>query len=189
LLSFEPQSGPFETLARRAAADPGWTAFRVALGPEPGSATMQVAANRGQSSSLLPMLPLHEHHAPGARIVGTESVEVEALSNVLRRDAPDAKAIFLKLDVQGYELAVLDGCAAGDLERIVALEVELSAMPFYEGQPLLDEVIVRLYERGFRLTSFDPVWVDRETGFCLQADGIFVRERLFEVRERARPGG
>ena len=51
--------------------------------------------------------------------------------------------MLLKTDTQGWDLEVIEG-AAGCLERVVALQVELSVRPIYEGSPGWLEVLARL---------------------------------------------
>ena len=100
LISFEPLAGPFELLTRRAAGDPLWVTMPFALGASETTLEMHVAANHGESSSLLPMLPSHSDRAPGATIVGRENVRVTTVSRCLAEHGGSTKAVYLKLDVQ-----------------------------------------------------------------------------------------
>lgn len=110
IVSLEPLSGPFELLAARAAKDPDWEAIRVAAGDEDGEITINVAGNAGASSSALAMLETHAYAAPESRYVGTEVVPQRRLDRLLPGLGIDSsRPAFLKLDVQGYEAAVLDG--------------------------------------------------------------------------------
>ena len=70
MISFEPLSEPFATLQASASADPLWDCCRCALGDIDGTVSMHVAGNSGQSSSVLPMLQLHQDAAPYANYVG-----------------------------------------------------------------------------------------------------------------------
>jgi FkbM family methyltransferase len=175
LFSIEPGAEAHEELARRAAADPLWRTFRLALGEHSGELPLHLAGSGGEASSLRPMLPLHYETAPGSRPRHEESVDVMRLSELLARETIDAGSIYLKLDVQGFEMEVLQGCSAADLRRVVGVEVELSHQTLYEGQALIDAVLVRLYAEGFRLVSHEPVWVHPRTAVCLQSDAILVR--------------
>ena len=74
----------------------------------------------------------------------------------------------LKLDVQGFELAALKGCASL-LDRFAAIYVECSFVPLYAGQPLADEVLEHLRTQGFRLAGIYNVAHDHE-GRAVQAD-------------------
>ena len=184
LISLEPGTEAFGLLSTRAASDPRWLVFNLALGAEEAELTLNLSANRGESSSLLPMLPLHYESAPNTEYVGTEQVSVTSLSTFLTRHEVHERSIYLKLDVQGYELEALKGCSAGDLQRIVGVEAELTHQPLYAGQPLIDEVAGYLYDAGFYLVSQEPVFVRRQTAICLQSDAIFARRGLLDDASR-----
>ena len=79
----------------------------------------------------------------------------------------------LKLDVQGFELAALAGCASL-LDRFAAVYVECSFVPLYAEQPLADEVLAYLRDQGFRLSGVYNLTHDRSGG-AVQAD--FLCER------------
>lgn len=176
LVSFEPLREVHRLLESLSAADPAWTlAPRMALGAEPGEATLHVAGN-SSSSSLLPMLPTHAEAAPASAYVAEERVPVQRLDAALPAlMGTDARRILLKIDTQGYERPVLEG-AAGLLDRIDTLQLELSLVPLYEGQWLLADFLPDLTEKGFVLWSLSEVFSDPRTGQLLQVDGVFVRE-------------
>jgi hypothetical protein len=116
----------------------------------------------------------HAEAAPDSAVVGAEEVEVARLDDldVVR---PGERA-YLKLDVQGAELAVLRG-AARTLEAVRVVEAELSAVELYEGQALLSEVVEHLRAGGFDLIGLEPSFRERATGDLLQVNGWFRRSR------------
>jgi FkbM family methyltransferase len=171
LISFEPFEAAHERLRAAAADDGAWETRRLALGDTTGEADLHVAANEGASSSLLAMTAAHVQSAPDAGVVGSERVPVSRLDEVA---LPVGERLFLKLDVQGAERAVLDG-AAETLRRVRAIESELSLVELYEGQALFAEQLARLGEAGFALWGLRPSFADPQTGRLLQADGLFVR--------------
>ena len=81
--------------------------------------------------------------------------------------------MFSKLDVQGTELAVLDG-AAQTLSQVQALEIELSLFSLYDGDALIGDVLRRLDDEGFNLLSFHGGFRE-PSGQLLQVDALFVR--------------
>jgi FkbM family methyltransferase len=175
IVSFEPLSQPFARLAAAAASDPLWDAYRYALGDQEGESLINVARNTS-SSSFLPMSDKHRAALPDSAYVGQELVQIRRLDNVLGTLALDDEALMLKLDVQGYERAVLEG--AGDtLGRIVAVQCELSVAPLYHGETALTDMLVMLRERGFELEELEPGFYDAETGQVLQFDGRCVTAR------------
>jgi FkbM family methyltransferase len=174
VISVEPMAAAFSALSARAAASPrSWRALRTALGSEPGTLTLNVAGN-SQSSSVLAMLPLHEQAAPRSAYVGAEPVPVTTADALFADLALDPACCLLKVDVQGYESAVLDGAAA-TLEHVAMIEMELSLAPLYAGQALLPDLVGRLEQAGLVLWSLRPAFADARNGRLLQADGVFVR--------------
>ena len=80
----------------------------------------------------------------------------------------------VKVDVQGFELAVLRGASRlfGQTEMFL---LELSLYPFQEGQPLLHEVVEWMAARGYLLYDVTE-WMRRPNDGALgQFDGAFVR--------------
>jgi len=141
IVSFDPLTEPFRVLRRRAAGDSEWMTLPYAIGAESGAVTINVAANDGASSSVLPMLAAHEDAAPDAKIVGTQTVTQHPLDALWPEVTAPDDLVFLKVDVQGYERQVLDGVAE-HLDRIIGLQLELSMVPLYEGGWRYDEALV-----------------------------------------------
>lgn len=68
-------------------------------------------------------------------------------------DIPEARpADFLKLDVQGAELMVLEG-GEETLADILAVQAEVGFVPIYRGQPLFADVDAHLRARGFAFNT------------------------------------
>ena len=124
IVSFEPVSSAVAELRRAAAYDANWQVRNHACGAENGKREIRVAAN-SQSSSFLPMKAEHLDAFPDSCYIGTEVVEIKRLDTIFEEVAgPEAK-IWLKLDVQGFEAAVVEG-SSGCLERIRAIQAEVS---------------------------------------------------------------
>jgi hypothetical protein len=109
---------------------------------------------------------------PGTQEVAVQTIEVAPLTQFLSAgDIPPAS--LLKIDVQGFEGAVLD--SAGPLLAAIRwIYVELSFLRLYEGQPLADEVKARLAKDGFREVGVHNL-VHGADGQPLQADFLFER--------------
>ena len=81
---------------------------------------------------------------------------------------------FLKVDVQGYERAVLDG--ASQLlanSDIIGLQLELSLVPLYGGAMTYRDGLDFAESLGMTLKGLDPVFSDPKSGQLLQADAVF----------------
>lgn len=174
IISFEPTAGAYEALAACARDDGGWTAVRAALGETDGEVTINVAANRAASSSILPMGDLHRRLAPDAGYVATETVPLMTLDRALEGELAAGERTLLKMDVQGYEAEILKG-ACRILGQVDLIECELSFVSLYDGQPLFEEMLALLRSLGFAPVQFSPGFTDRTTGYNLQVDGIFSR--------------
>jgi hypothetical protein len=120
------------------------------------------------------MAELHLRAAPESAVTGAVEVEVARLDDldVVR----PADRVYLKIDVQGTELDVLQGATAS-LASVRLLEAELSTVTLYEGQPLIGEVIQHVQREGFDLIALERAFRDRETGDVLQVNGLFRRGR------------
>jgi len=173
IVSFEPSSEAFGLLVATARGDDRWTAVHCALAETGGRVTLHVAGN-SQSSSLLPMLPAHVAAAPDSAYLGDEVVEASTLAAEIDRHVGPDDRLFVKIDTQGSELRVLEG--AGDrLTRVLGLQVELSLVPLYDGQPLIEEVVATLRRLGYVPAAIEPDFFDPVTGALLQADAVFLR--------------
>jgi len=169
--SFEPLPASFEILKKRSLNDPNWHAINGAVGDSEGEITINVSENM-DSSSALPMLDAHEAAAPKSRVVDSISVSQLTVDSFLADHTSDR--CFLKLDVQGYEPAVLRG-AKESMGRVIGFELELSMIPLYEGQTLFPEMMSQMAELGFELHRLVPGFSDPDSGRMLQADGMFFR--------------
>jgi FkbM family methyltransferase len=175
IISFEPLSSAHKKLTVEAGADRSWiVAPRAALGSTKGSIEINVSGN-SVSSSVLPMNATHLSVARKSRYVATETVALERVDDLLPAIFPSAGPIFLKIDTQGYEEEVLKG-AAGILSRVVAIQMEISLVPLYQGAPTLVPIVIAMEDRGFHLFQIIPGFRDVTTGQMLQLDGIFVRQ-------------
>jgi FkbM family methyltransferase len=173
IVSFEPSTDAFELLARTAQADGQWETVNCGLGAEAGERTLHVSAN-SQSSSLLVMLPAHLAAAPDSAYVRDETVTLSTLAAEMERRVGADDRLFVKIDTQGSERDILAG-AGPYLDGIVGWQVELSLVPLYEDQPLIEELIALLRDLGYVPMSIEPDFSDPTTGRLLQADGVFFR--------------
>lgn len=178
-ISFEPIASAFEILMQRCEDDALWEGYKVALSDESGVGEINIAGN-SVSSSFLPMDERHVSSAPKSQYVGRELVSMETLDHFATSLKPIENAL-LKLDTQGYELKALRG-AERVLNNVSAIEVELSTVSLYEGQPLFGKVMDYIEKAGFRLEGLYPGFSDPSTGYMLQMDGLFVRNNEIAIQ-------
>jgi FkbM family methyltransferase len=174
IVSFEPLAEPFRRLQRRAIGDASWICHQMALGTEPATLKLNIAANGGASSSFLDMSSgLHAMDA-SVRYVGSQDVLVSTLDDIADDVIGPNDRVWLKIDVQGYELQVLDGGRQA-LGKADGIEIEMSLVALYDGQPLMRDVLDVLQTYGFELVDLAPEYQDPVSGRVLQVNGIALR--------------
>lgn len=172
ILSFEPVDRHFEQLLEAATGDNEWNCLNCGAGARTETATINISANDGHSSSLLGMTKVHERAAPGSHYESTQAIELITVDEALQQRGLESRAAYLKADTQGYEHEVLAG-AGETLLHSLAVELELSLTPIYKGQLLLGEMIELMRQRGFRPTHLEPEFVDPSSGELLCVNGLF----------------
>lgn len=174
IVSFEPQPEVFRQLQTSSAGDTLWECRQEGLGADDGVMNIQISGF-SPSSSLLPMGRKHIEVWPASAPVGKVAVSVRRLDGLATELRLEDHRTLLKLDVQGYESAVLAG-ARTTLGRVVLAQVELLFAPLYEGQARYHEVMATLDAAGLRFAGLIGLAHDPVSGFPLYADGVFVRE-------------
>jgi FkbM family methyltransferase len=170
IISFEPLPKPQSRFRSVLGHDPRVVLHPVAIGDKAGENVIHVSA-ADDSSSLLPITALQSELYAGTQEIGTETVRVARLADLVQPGDIEVPAL-LKIDVQGFELQTLRGCQPL-LGSFALIYVECSFVELYRGQALVDDVIAYLREHGFRLegvynTSYDS------SGRAIQADLLFV---------------
>lgn len=173
IFSFEPLAAPAAIWRKAFSSDQRARVLPVALGAGASQQTIHIS-RRMDSSSLLPIGALQTKIFPGTEEIGTETIQVDTLDAAMR-DVEIASPALLKIDVQGFEMPLLEG-AQTTLAKIDAIYAELSFVPLYEGQKLAGEVIQWLAERGFYLAGvYNMTYSD--SGAAIQADFQFQKMR------------
>ncbi len=174
IVSFEPLPQAYEALRKQAQKDDNWIVHqRCAVGATVGNIEINVAGN-SVSSSVLPMLDKHEQSAPVSKYTHKETVSLVTLDEVFNNYCDQNDNVFLKIDTQGYEWAVLEGAKMA-LRQSKGVLLELSLVPLYEGQKLWRDLIDHLMITRHTLYSIQPGFTDQMTGETLQVDGLFFK--------------
>jgi len=174
IISIEPLEEAYQKLKHRAAMDDLWQCYRVALGDKDEELKLNVAKGTTYSS-LLPVLNDTCLRDPNAQVERQEIVRSARLDDVWDEWGIPSGPVMLKLDTQGSEPAILRG-STRRLADIVAIQIELSASPLYQGQMPMEEMIQSL--RAVEFAPFDiwPGFHDADSGRIMEYDGLFVRE-------------
>jgi FkbM family methyltransferase len=176
IVSIEPMAEAFERLADRVAGDPQWDAHRLAIGAHDGELRMRSAESTASSTAMMPSSRLTSIAPQAGQVGDDEVVEMVTLVSLTERLAITMDAsVFVKVDTQGFERAVLDGAGVA-LQAVGGVQLEAALVELYEGEALFDEQHERLRGFGFRLAAISPVLFDELTGESLQVDAVYLRD-------------
>ena len=175
VVSFEPMADAARAYRRLFAGNPLYSIWDCALGSSAGTSTLHVSGD-DDSSSLLRIGAGQVALFPKSAERETQSVTVELMDNVIDPDQL-VEPVFMKIDVQGYELEVLRG-ATQTLANVHWVYVECSFEELYEKQPLAGEITSWLHKRGFMLSGVGAVMQTR--GRIVQADLMFEKRLLVD---------
>lgn len=117
-------------------------------------------------------------------VIGEESIETRRLDDIAEIESLD----FLKIDVQGSELAVFQS-GRSKLSAATIIQTEVSFINFYKDQPSFGELDMELRSQGFiphallaqkRRLIAPMVNDDRHAGLnqILEADAVYVRNYM-----------
>jgi FkbM family methyltransferase len=169
LVSFEPLKSAFEKLKPRAEGDPMWKIHNLGLGNEEGESKIYAD---GVFSSLLPLNPSHPTPEMWPnRMDKVETIRVAKLDSLADGIFRGGEHCWLKIDVQGFELKVLEG-ARQTLGKVKAIEVEVSLSEIYTGQAVMLDVLNFLKGYGFDAIHLEPCFSDMRRARTLQVDLI-----------------
>jgi len=173
IVSFEPLLGEYKILLEKSKNDKNWQIVNVACGSQNEFVKINRAAN-SQSSSILQMLDKHLDAAPNSKFISKEEIEVVRLDDIYKKYCSEMDNVFLKIDVQGYEMHVLEG-GSKFLPNCKGIQLELSLKPLYENEKLYFEMIHTVENLGFHLHTIYPGFRDERNNELLQIDAIFFR--------------
>ncbi|MBM4305298.1 MAG: FkbM family methyltransferase [Deltaproteobacteria bacterium] len=180
IVSFEPVRSVFEVLKTKAKVDHRWLTFNCAIGSQRGRCELNVMRDTHFSSFLDPLQTnVHRSNIIEKNVVERrETVEVQCLSDIipwLSRRYPIGR-IYLKTDTQGHDLEVLRG-ARGELNTIVALQIEVPVKPVYNVMPTFSQMIDALAVYGFDVTGMFVVSRD-ELMRVIEFDCVAVNNKM-----------
>lgn len=170
IISFEPSARSAEILRQVASRDHRWTIMELALGDEPGPAILHHYVESQLNSLRTPT----RFGAETWQMVesGVENVLSTRL-DALPLDLDKRTGVFLKVDTQGHDLAVLAG-AERALTHIRVLQIEVPVIQLYEGTPGLTETVLQVERLGFALSGLFPVAHDPDLRL-VEVDLVAVR--------------
>jgi len=161
----EPLPHQFDKLQQMAAKDTRLTIVNSLIGAVERQGVVLHSAET--ASSVL------EEHTP--QNFPEVLCSMTTLDRLVAGQFPQKKVDFIKIDVQGYELAVLQG-AEESLATASALLIECNLLDIHQGVPLAHEVISWLADRNWRVYDIAGLTRRPLDGSLWQIDLIFVPE-------------
>jgi FkbM family methyltransferase len=174
IYSFEPLLENYNQLVRNLSPWGHFQAFNTAIGSSSGEMQFH-RSDFSPSSSALEMAELHRQAFPKTAHSTCITVPVARLDDFLDRMSL-LPPVFLKIDVQGFEDAVLQG-AGRILEQVDLIEIEVSYQPLYTGQVLFEGVHQMLTEAHFHFAGNLDSMASPLDGSILQSDALFIRDK------------
>jgi len=173
----EPQSGCAAALQSIASASPQIRFHQVAV-TRPGIPQVSMSGggplHRGTGAWVL------EYAEPSA---AEQVCEATTLDDLIPTDA--AMPLLLKLDLEGHEMAALEG-AETLLNKVEVIVTEVSLFDINDShRPLLADILGMLKARGFDLYDFASLSARIRDGRLRQADVVFVRHESQLARDHA----
>jgi FkbM family methyltransferase len=183
VIGFEPQEKALQELQQKKGPNEQYLPYAIGDG---GSHTLNICASSGMTSLFEPdpaALELFDFLKPLGKVIRRVPLDTRRLDDVSEIQELD----FLRLDIQGGELAVFEG-GAGKLAQAVVIQTEVSFITLYKGQPSLGDIDVHLRAQGFVPHCFAAVkhWPiapcilggdpTRPLNQLLEADIVYVRD-------------
>jgi len=177
-IGVEPESSGLKKLQEKKSFD---IIVTQAFSNITGSATLYITKAKGWCSLLKPdekairrVVTEHCWNIRPFEVVNTENIKVTTFDTI-KNKIPQVD--YLQIDVQGAELAVLQG-AEKSLESIGMIELEVRFYPLYEQEPLFSDVHAYLEQHGFLLMHMTRQG-EREFGEkFVEANACYRNERL-----------
>lgn len=127
----------------------------VALGKGDGTRRLHLCRQPGCSSLLEPNLELVSQYERESdfQVERTFNVETTSLDKAVQLHGLQSQA-FLKIDIQGAELEVLQSGPHFLDQMALGILTEVEFMPLYKNQPLFSDLDAQLRQHGFVLIDF-----------------------------------
>jgi FkbM family methyltransferase len=154
IISFEPNPDVLAKLSMASKNDPLWTVEPLALSSVSGKVTFNATSDTQFGSIEKPVDD--EQSALRSHLSVTQRIEVESetleSAFVRLRERYGFERPLLKMDTQGHDLSVFRS-GINIIENFVALQSELSFLPFYDNVPLFDETLTEYKICKFKLSA------------------------------------
>lgn len=183
---FEPIPETFEALCARAKRLPRLRPVNAALGDSNTTAQMNVNKNSWTASFLAPSERGFAYHGDWYQKERTQKVDVFRLDDwASKHKVREVHA--MKLDVQGFEGALIDGAQRLLRDSVVAVFSEAQLIPEYQGATTFGEIDGALRDLGFGLHQIVDIQTKgdlQETACC---DALWIKQEALDELRRNPP--
>jgi len=181
VICFEPAKETFALLTQRMQRFSSRVhLFNIALSDQDGTGEIHLTTFHG-ANSILPQSKFHQHLNPHVRELRTEGIELRRLDG-LAPGLPSQFIDIMKIDVEGYELSVLQGGLEFMKTQVDVIIIEISLMrdTSWEVQSFFS-LFALLKDSGFRLINIidlqhAPTYADNPNLLLTQMDCVFRRK-------------
>jgi FkbM family methyltransferase len=176
LHSFEALPNSFERLIQRCGEFKNFYPNNIALSDKEGEIEFFLCEDSTGSSSMLEMTDIHKQAYP--HTAKNKSLKVKSITlddYVIKNQLnTESKTILMKLDVQGAEKIVLNGCE-NTLKDVNYIFCEINFVETYKGCVLFPELNKMVEDKGFSLVGIENVSISTVDGSYLQADAFYIK--------------
>lgn len=178
---FEPYEESFKLLKKRFKNNSRLKIFNVAVSSE--SSYLDVNVNtKAYTNSLLDLDPLASDSWENDELIHKEKVKVKVinLDSFYSEISNKNKRInLLKIDVQGNELRVLDGCKEFFANKFIdIILIEILVAPTYKSQSKISQLFNFFENYNFDLFGIYDIEKSNKYGKIQQFDALFIRNGL-----------
>ena len=157
IISFEPLPHLSNLIRQASSSDPMWSVEELAISDKDGQIEFNQMENSEFSSILVPSSATVQLFTRMNQVKSKITVQSETLTTAFSRlkDKYKFSRPFLKMDTQGYDLAIFK--AAGDtVYEFSGLQSELSFQAIYEGSADAFATLAEYSSKGFCLSALVP---------------------------------
>ncbi len=158
IISFEPDPNNVAALREAQRMDDKWVIQDCALGKETSTLVLNIMESSVFNSFLEPDDSETDQFQGENRVIERVEVQVKRLDQIMQglKDEYGFKNVFLKLDTQGFDLDVFEGCS-GCLDIIRGVQTEISVMSIYQNMPTFGDSLALFKTNGFEVSGLYPI--------------------------------
>lgn len=177
IIGFEPDADEYNKLMQDENQN---TYFNIGLSDKKEEKELYIREYQGNSSFYENNDPIINKFPNPERfkVVHKTIIKTDALDNILKSsDYIDMD--FLKVDVEGHELAILQGAQSLLSGGIFAIQAEVRFLEFYKDSPLFPEVHTFITSQGFELFDLNRYFYKRRPDFGSLKGQIGMADALY----------